>query len=72
MKKINCKELGKTDCNHIFEAPTFEALMVQTRQHVMSTPAHAPELTVMQNSSKEERAKWMEDAHALWDSKPEY
>ncbi len=68
MKKIACKELMDTTCEHVFEASSMEDLIAQANAHV-SEEAHAADKAKMDSATEEEKAAWMNKVQAVWDAK---
>jgi hypothetical protein len=67
MKKISCNSIGgPADCSEVVEAVTEEDAIQKWHGHFGSTH---PEIVA--NVSDEDKKKWMDAHHQVWEAAPE-
>ena len=67
MKKIACNAIGgPADCTHVVSADTEDAAIEQWHAHFGE---HYKE--IVENATEEEKKKWMEMHHGVWETASE-
>jgi predicted small metal-binding protein len=70
MKTFTCRELGGT-CDEKFSGETFDEIMEQGSEHMMTDDAHKTSIMDMEQRTGENTEQWMERMQREFDTKPE-